>query len=88
LGIFAKAKIIGAKKYMGNCGLTEVFDPVIKVLLDNKQVKRKKVIKVLIQALEQKDWDCQTDSVYYEHPLVNKVFRDLYAEEEGDKIFD
>lgn len=39
-----------------------------------------KVVKSLIESLEDGDWDCQQDSSYYDHPLVNGIFRELHPD--------
>lgn len=77
---------------MGWCSGTDVFDGVLEHFLTKKGVKKEpdveSVIKGLIQALWDHDWDCEQDSAYWEHPLVQKVFRKLdprmFEENEDD----
>jgi hypothetical protein len=61
---------------MGWCSGTDVFDGVMAALLDNKSVKE--TIRTLILTLESMDWDCQMDSAYWEHSLVQEVFKELH----------
>ena len=61
---------------MGWCSGTVVFDSIIEALLDSK-VDKKETIKYLINVLEDMDWDCQTDSDYWEHPLIKECFIEL-----------
>ena len=64
---------------MGWCSGTDIFDPVVnKVLqqdIDDKQ--KTKIIIALIEALQEHDWDCESDSDYWEHPLVRKAFKKI-----------
>jgi len=67
----------------------EIFDPMTKAILAVKELKdRDKVllIKALLLTLEQEDWDTQSDSRYWEHPLVKqaakKVHPDWFEKEE------
>lgn len=62
---------------MGWCSGTEIFDTIVGALVDNKPVDKKEVIKELITALENADWDCQCDSEYIQHPLVKEAFIEL-----------
>lgn len=64
---------------MGWCSGTEVFDSVAAALLDEgNEVDLHSVLKEVILALEYSDWDCQSDSSYYEHPVVQKVMKELH----------
>jgi hypothetical protein len=66
---------------MGWCSGTAVFDSVLrKILYDNhfNDEQRTRIIRYLVDALEDHDWDCQADSDYWEHPLVAEVFYQLY----------
>lgn len=69
---------------MGWCSATDIFDPVVKHILshNNKQSDDDKVavIKVLIEALEAEDWDCQDDSAHYDAPLVRRAFREVHPD--------
>ena len=62
---------------MGWCSATEIFDNVVESLLDPAKDKEQ-VIKDLVNALENGDWDCQQDSEYYDNPIVQKVFKELH----------
>jgi hypothetical protein len=66
---------------MGWCGGTEIFDEVVGYALQAmptaKQFEIFGLIKATILVLEDKDWDCQCDSMYYDHPLVRKAFQEV-----------
>lgn len=57
---------------MGWCSGTDVFDPVVKAILEDKS--KEDVIKTLIKVLQVQDWDCETDSDYFYDPIVKKAF--------------
>lgn len=63
---------------MGWCSGTDIFDAVVRVVLDRERISPEEIIRELIEALESNDWDCESDSIYWEHPLVQKVFREKY----------
>ena len=64
---------------MGWCSATELFDKLCDVLFDAKSDKEP-VLKSFITALEDADWDCQVDSKYWDHPLIQKIFRELHPD--------
>lgn len=53
----------------------KVFDAVVGPLLAGKP--KAEIIKALMVALEENDWDSQGESQYFEHPIVQKVYRNL-----------
>jgi hypothetical protein len=61
---------------MGWCSATLIFDNVCDGLLADKPADKKAVIKALVVAPEDGDWDCQQDSAYWDHPLVREVMRE------------
>lgn len=63
---------------MGWCSGTDVFDPVVKTILQQDASEEQKidVIKSLILALQESDWDCESDSDYWKDPLVRKAFKE------------
>ena len=65
---------------MGWCSGTDVFDNVCKSVLESAipEADQYRVLHELANQLEDQDWDCQSDSVYYDHPLVQKIMRDLH----------
>ena len=63
---------------MGWCSGTQIFDDVLDLVLANDEVDKKELVKVLIEALGNQDWDCEGDSKYWEHPLVRDVFKEMY----------
>lgn len=67
---------------MGWCSGTGVFDPVCKAILelDLDKKQKTKLITVLAKALEEMDWDCQSESDFWEHPLVREVMKKLHKD--------
>ena len=61
---------------MGWCSGTTVFDRVAKAILECDASEDTKVLLLcaLTEACEDHDWDCQDDSVHYDHPLVQRAF--------------
>ena len=63
---------------MGWCSGTEIFDRIAKIVIENPQMNnRKELLVTLIDALEENDWDCQSESEYIEHPLVRSAFIEI-----------
>lgn len=62
---------------MGWCSATEIFDDVAAALLEKgkKAPTPEEVLGRLIDVLEDMDWDCQQDSAYYDHPLVQALMQ-------------
>jgi hypothetical protein len=64
---------------MGWCGGTIVFDKVCDILIgENPVTDKKQFLRHLISELEDMDWDCESDSNYWENPLVREVFKELH----------
>ena len=63
---------------MGWCSGTEIFDNVVSGFICSGEVNTKEIIINLIGALENGDWDCQQDSEYWDHPLVQECFKELH----------
>jgi hypothetical protein len=65
---------------MGWCSATEIFDKMAKFVLESEQPHDAKfnTLRELAVALENGDWDCQQDSVYWDDPIVQEVMRDLH----------
>lgn len=63
---------------MGWCSATAIFDQVAAFVLEVEASDERKrhVLSHLAGALEAEDWDCQRDSQYYDHPIVQAVMRD------------
>jgi len=65
---------------MGFCSGTDIFDPVAKELLSDglsmSDKTRVHLLRVLFTALRNHDWDCQGDSYYWDHPLVQQAARE------------
>lgn len=59
---------------MGWCSGTVIFDVVAEAVLSEKPINKQAVIEVLIAALEDGDWDCQSESAYWDHPVVRAAF--------------
>jgi hypothetical protein len=60
---------------MGWCSGTEIFDVIAKALLEKEKPNPKQILEIVIDALEDSDWDCQKDSAYWDHPLVREIFK-------------
>lgn len=69
---------------MGWCSGTEIFDDVTGMVIDQDLEDKEKyaIIKRLVISLENGDWDCQSDSdsEYYDHELVQSVFKELHPD--------
>lgn len=67
---------------MGWCSGTEVFDKVVAYILKSTLTTADKagLIRILTEALENHDWDCQDDSIYANNPLVSKVMAELHPD--------
>ena len=54
------------------------FYPVVKAVLEQDAPKEQKidVIKSLITALQDADWDCETDTDYLKHQWVRRAFKE------------
>ena len=64
---------------MGWGSATVIFDNVCKSLLKvDKQLTVEETICSLVIELENADWDCQQDSDYWNHPIVQKIMRKLH----------
>lgn len=63
---------------MGWCSGTHVFDSILDTLLNDDKIDKETIIKTLINSFEDADWDCQSDSEYYDHPLVKKCFEEIH----------
>ena len=67
---------------MGWCSATLIFDAVAEGLLE-KEPKRtpKEILKFLFQTLGDMDWDCQEDSKYWNHPIIQEIVKELNSED-------
>ena len=61
---------------------TDVFDPVAKAILglNMSYIRKEYVIEVLINALEELDWDTPDESEWIDHPLVQRVMLRLHPD--------
>lgn len=60
----------------------DIFDPVAKTILESSiepEIKVK-LLKSLIDSLEDHDWDTQEDSRYYKHPLIQQALAELHPQ--------
>jgi organic radical activating enzyme len=73
---------------MGWCSGTDIFDSVAEILLTGGDpLNRKKILKVLMEALEDQDWDCHYDSKFISNPVVREILAELHpwwAEEQDE----
>jgi hypothetical protein len=68
---------------MGFCSGTDIFDPMVEAILNLQSVsdrQRRDVIRALVIALEDHDWDCQSESRYYDNWHVQRVFKELHPD--------
>jgi uncharacterized Zn finger protein len=67
---------------MGWCSGTDVFDDIVEQVLDMKIKAKAKaeIIAVVVDALENHDWDCQGESAYFEHPIVQAAMQKLHPD--------
>ena len=67
---------------MGWCSGTEIFDDMVALVknMDIGEHNKELVIKRLIYSLENQDWDCQSDSGYFDYPLVKRVFIKMHPD--------
>lgn len=73
---------------MGWCNATEIFDPMVRMIidLDVPEEKQVEVIAKLIELLRDGDWDCESDSDFYkENATVRKAFLSLDEHEYDDE---
>ena len=69
---------------MGWCSGTETFDVAVGGILNEDNMTPKDRIKMLIQAWQNMDWDCEQDSQYWNHPVVRQAFKELWPDWFGD----
>jgi len=65
---------------VGWCSGTDVFDPVAEAILNHNHLtadEKVALLVVLINALWNKDWDCQDESEHWQHPLVQRAMREV-----------
>lgn len=68
---------------MGWCSATDIFDSVVGFILerietDEDRDEAREVIKKLAEVLEDNDWDCESDSDYWDDPLVQEIFKEIH----------
>lgn len=70
---------------MGWCSATVIFDAIAEIILSDNSIDKKAVLTTVINTLEDGDWDCQSDSAYWDHPIVREIMRSLHPRwfEEG-----
>jgi hypothetical protein len=60
------------------CSATVIFDRIAEVVLSDRPIDKRAVLKTAIEALEDGDWDCQQDSVYWNNPIVQEIMREKH----------
>lgn len=65
---------------MGWCSGTEIFDTVAGAILSDEPIDKKEILMVVAEALRSMDWDCESDSEYWDHPVVREIFMELEPE--------
>lgn len=73
---------------MGWCSGTYIFDDVCAEIL--KRVHDPKLqhdlVLVLVRALEDQDWDCESESKFWDNPVVRKAMKRLNPEWDWKEI--
>ncbi len=76
---------------MGFCSGTQIFDDVADEIIDQRWIPeayQRSLIRALVRALQDHDWDCEGHSRYYDHPIMQSVLRELnpdWFEDEEDE---
>lgn len=67
---------------MGWCSGTSIFDELAKYILSSglPEDTQFAILLKVARILENEDWDCQQDSLYWQHPLVLRVFQTLHPD--------
>jgi hypothetical protein len=67
---------------MGNCSITPVYDNVAKVVLlaDIPDTVKRDILKALINAMEDQDWDCHDDSRFSGDPMFESIMKELHPD--------
>jgi hypothetical protein len=68
---------------MGMSKGTEIFDPVVCSMVDQLGVGEAldlKTIKILVQSLWDLDWDTESESHFWEHPVIGKILGNTFEE--------
>jgi len=62
---------------------TPIFDDVAKVVMKRKitQSDKKIILKTLVNAMRDQDWDCEGDSDFYDDPFIRK---EIFCIEDDD----
>lgn len=63
---------------MGWGSAVHIFDSIASSLLDETSVSVKDTLTSLVIALEDRNWDTQRHSEYYDHPIVQEIMRELH----------
>lgn len=69
---------------MGWCLATDIFDPVCTTVLHNvpDQKTQEKILKALIENLQDQDWDCECDSDFWDHAFVGPLLGNTFEDDE------
>lgn len=64
---------------MGWCSGTPIFDAVAKNILDSELSTERQfeIMRALTKAMYDGDWDCEDESRYIKHPVIQRVMREL-----------
>ncbi|KKP74586.1 MAG: hypothetical protein UR73_C0038G0019 [candidate division WS6 bacterium GW2011_GWF1_35_23] len=61
---------------MGWCSGTPIFDKTAKLVLSKETISyedKKEILKTLVDAMRDHDWDCEHDSELCGNPIVDEV---------------
>ena len=65
---------------MGFASGVYIFDNIAEAILSDKPIDKRRILKSVIGALEDADWDTHADSGFYENPLVREVLKEMHPD--------
>ena len=65
---------------MGWCSGTELFDKFCEIMFEPKDKDFNTILKKVINAFEDMDWDCHQDSAYWDTPAVKQAMMELHPD--------
>jgi len=74
---------------MGWASGTEIFDSVCRLVVNNERMHiedRRSIITNLIGSLENADWDTQSESRYFHHPIVKTIMINIHPKWDWEEI--
>ena len=70
---------------MGWCSGTDVFDAIMRHIYNNLWLKLSGIelinlIAAMIEAFEDHDWDCQSDSGWWDDPMFQEAYKKVHPD--------